>query len=181
MLRESGLWDQLEAEEADLFRAADGIWTSEQKSHTSSWCEQLRLLRWAIGLDAEIEPLAHVPKPHIGLTEGVLNPQQILARCKDRRELWEVRRERDRASDYTVRVISELIKRGVLDSDSLESAPEAVLRLWRDPSTDVIAGVKTVGELDDHTLCLLGSSALARLRYAEYLMEQLQAQTQLLI
>ncbi len=177
MLRKSELWGQLEPEEADLFLAADGIWTSEQKGHTNSWCEQLRLLRWTLGLDAEIEPLAHVPKLDLSLTEGVLDPQQVLARSKDTRELWEVRRERDRASEYTLRVISELLKRGLLDLDSLENSPEAVLRLWHDPSTDVIAGVKTVGELDDHTPCSLGSSAVARLRYADYLLEQLQAQT----
>lgn len=179
MLRKGKLWDQLEPGEADLLCAADGAWTSEQKNNMHSWCEQLRLLRWTLGLDADILPLAHVPKPDVSLTVGLLNPEQLLVRCKYIREIWEIRRERDLASEYTARIISELMKRGLLDSDSADGSFEPLLQARQDPSTDVIAGVKTVGELDDSALRSLGSTAVARLRYAEYLMEQLESQTRM--
>jgi hypothetical protein len=178
MLRKSNLWDQLEPGEADLFCAADGAWTSAQKNNMHSWCEQLRLLRWTMGLDADIVPLAHLPTPEVSLTERLLDPERLFVRCKDMRELWEIRRERDLASDYTVRIVSELMKRGLFDSDSLDGSLEPLLRARHDPSTDLIAGVKTVGELDDNTLHSLGATAVARLRYAEYLMDQLETQTQ---
>lgn len=126
-----------------------------------------------------MSPLAHVLKPSASLTVGLLDPEQLLVRCKYAREIWEIRRERDLASEYTVRIISELIKRGLLDSDSVDGFLELLLQARQDPSTDVIAGVKTVGELDDSALHSLGLTAVARLSYAEYLMEQLEAQTQM--
>lgn len=177
MLRKSKLWDHLEAGEADLFCAPDGAWTSEQKNNMHSWCEQLRLLRWTMGLDPDIVPLAHLPKPEVTLTEGLLVPEQLLVRCKRTREVWEIRRERDLASDYTVRIISELVKRGFLAVDFPDGSLDPLLRAPQDPSTDVIAGVKTVGELDENALRSLGSTAVVRLRYAEYLMDQLETQT----
>jgi hypothetical protein len=179
MLRKRELWDQLETGESDLFCAADGAWTTAQKNNLFSWCEQLRLLRWTIGLDANIVPLAHLPRPEVSVTEGLMDPGQTSIRVKAMREVWEIRRERDLASDYTLRTISELIKRGLIDSDSLDGSLGPLLRTWEDPSEDVIAGVKTVGELDDNALRSLGSTAVARLRYAEYLMDQLEAQTRM--
>ena len=177
MLRKSKLWDQLEAGEADLFCATDGAWTSEQKYNMHAWCEQLRLLRWRMGVDVDILPLGHLPRPEVSLTEGLLDPERLLFRRKDMREIWEIRRERDVASDYTGRIISELMQRGLLDSDSLNGSLEPLLQARQDSSTDLIAGVKTVGELNDDTLRSLGSIAIARLSYAEYLMDQLEAQT----
>ncbi len=176
-LRKSELWNELEPEEVDLFRRASGSWTSEQKRSVTSWCEQLRLLRWTFEIDGRLEPLAHLPKPDVRLTMGVLDPDQLIVQCKNTRELWEVRREKDQASKYAIHIFSELRRRGLLDSGLPESSPQTTSWLDHVPQADCIAGVNTISELDDNTLRSLGSTAVARYRYAEYLMAQLEAQT----
>jgi hypothetical protein len=72
LLRENGLWDKLEQAEADLASAADGNWSVEQQNQVLMWCEQLRLLRWVIGVDSELVSLAHFPTLDFSLSREVL-------------------------------------------------------------------------------------------------------------
>lgn len=55
-LREEELWEKLELAEADLASAADGRWSSEQEGYVVVWCEQLRLLRWVLGITPRLFP-----------------------------------------------------------------------------------------------------------------------------
>lgn len=58
-LRDRGLWSTLEPLERDLLSAPNGQWNGAQQNEATTWCEQLRLLRWALGIDGELLPLAH--------------------------------------------------------------------------------------------------------------------------
>lgn len=100
-LRDRGLWPKLERSELDLATVADGLWTLSQQEQTVEWCEQLRLLRWVLGVDAEIMPLAHFPPldfslPLELLQYGEIPPQQWSQPV----EAWEIRLERDLALEY---------------------------------------------------------------------------------
>ena len=61
-LRAAGLWDELTAKERDLMASPDGEWTIEEAKirFLRIWREQLRLLRWILGMDSELEPVNHL-------------------------------------------------------------------------------------------------------------------------
>jgi len=176
LLRRKGLWDKLEPAEIELVSAADGRWTVEQQNNVTKWCEQLRLLRWALGIDAELMPLAQFPKVDFSLARDLLDERLTVPDGTPIRKSWDLRVERDVALQYTARIIAELKGRDLI-------ANEVQLEDWTDrlraeslgASKDYLAGSKTIGELSDETLRLLGSIAVARQAYATYLSEQLNA------
>lgn len=173
LLRGAGLWDKLERPEADLATAADGLWSVEQQNHVLTWCEQLRVLRWAFGVDSELVPLAHFPALDFSLSQEVLRQGRPVT-SKPLLKPWDVRVQRDIATEYTARVVAELKARGLI-----AAGPE--LEGWADEfraksvgdSTDYLAGARTIGELDDDSLRRLGAFASARERYCAYLVELL--------
>jgi hypothetical protein len=175
MLRERGLWGDLEPLEAELASVADGCWSVEQHNHVPLWCEQLRILRWVLGIDLELIPLAHFPVLDLFLWREVLQPGRTPA-VKPLLKPWDVRNERDIARGYGARVIAELRSRGFLRDNALPEgwADEFRARFVGD-STDLLAGTKTISELDDNALRNLGSFAVARERYCAYLVDLLTA------
>ena len=175
LLCENGLWDKLEQAEADLTSAADGRWSLEQQNQVFMWCEQLRLLRWVIGLDSELVPLAHFPALEFSLSREVLRrgrSQSDKALLKS----WDVRVQRDVAMEYTARVVAEFKGRGLIAaSQELEGWADEFRAKSLGDSTDYLAGARTIGELDDGALRRLGSFAAARERYCAYLVDLLNA------
>ena len=83
---------------------------------------------------------------------------------------------RDAAVEYLARVVAELKTRGHLaeDPDLNGWADEFRAKVFG-PSSDYLAGAKTIAELDDQALRLIGSFAATRERYATYLVDQLNA------
>ncbi len=69
LLTQKGLWEKLDPTEKALASAADGRWTAEHRAEVRIWCEQLRLLRWTLGIDAELVPLAHNPQLDFSLAQ----------------------------------------------------------------------------------------------------------------
>src|SRR5205807_1866755 len=63
LLRRHGLWEKLEQPELEMVSVEDGLWATQQQNGIVEWCEQLRLLRWVLRLDAELMPLEHFPQP----------------------------------------------------------------------------------------------------------------------
>ena len=174
-LRKMGLWEKLHPAENALASAADGLWTAEQRMGVIAWCEQLRLLPWTIGIDAELIPLAHCPKVDYALVHDLLRGRVLIGRTPVRAP-WDLRGERDIAVEYVARIVAELKARSPI-ADSLE--PDD----WRDQlreqslgaSADYLAGAKTIAELAEEPLRLLGIVALSRSHYAGYLADQLSA------
>lgn len=175
-LRNRGLWEKLEAPERELASLADGSWTIEQQFGVASWCEQLRLLRWLLHVDAELMPLAHFPKVDLTLGGDLSSAvaeasnKQILSKVAD------LRVERENALGYLARAVAELRARGLVP---LDAGPEG----WGDElrqrllgaSSDLWVGAKTVADLDDESLRSFVRVAAARERYAGYLLDQLSA------
>jgi hypothetical protein len=177
LLRDAGLWEKLEGSERDLVTVADGKWTLEQQNEVVTWCEQLRVLRWILGLDAELIPLAHFPKVDLTISHALPGQRADARRTKPMLRSWDARMERDIALSYMGRIVAELKARGVI-----ASRPE--LDDWADQlrdeslgaSKDYLVGSRTIGELNNDELQSLCMTARARWRYAAYLVDQLSAE-----
>ena len=174
LLRKYGLWEKLESPELDLVRVADGEWTVQQQNDLVAWSEQLRILRWVLRLDSELVPLEHFPRPDLRLASGITDPQRIAAAEMLVLNSWDVRSERDVAWVYVARISAELEVRGKRDVVCDSWARELREDLYG-PSSDLLAGARTISELDDDTLMLLAIIASARARYSDYLADQLGA------
>jgi hypothetical protein len=173
-LRQNGLWDKLEAPELDLVSAADGRWTEEQQHQIPMWCEQLRLLRWTLGIDGELMPLAHFPRVDFSLARDLLGARDPSISRKSMQQSWDLRVERDRAAEYTARVVAELKGRNMIaDETGLEGWADRLREKSLGSSTDYLAGAKTIAELDEQDLRLLAAIAVSREQYADYLVDQL--------
>ncbi len=173
LLRKEGLWEVLEADEADLFRAADGHWTAIQLDQSVAWCEQLRLLRWTLGLDTNLFPLHYFPRVDISAAKGIVEAGNELFRGKKMLAPWDVRVERDVSSRYFLRCLAEKITRGQLVEPEADAWARTVREECHGPSTDLLVGVQTVGELDDEKLHRFWLCAYFRMRYANYLVDLL--------
>lgn len=175
-LRKQELWEKIKTEDGDLLRIADGHWTPEQINLMVQFCERLRLLRWVLGLDATIIPLALFPKPDASLTIDVRKKRQSLFSGKKMLEPWDVRLERDIARGYLLRCLAEQQSRGLINgvSEFAEWAKKVQSEL-ASASEDMLVGVKAVSELDDDELMYFSSIAVAREDYANYLIDQLTA------
>jgi hypothetical protein len=174
-LRDRGLWRKLEQSEFELASIADGQWTAMQQNQVIEWCEQLRLLRWVLRIDADIVPLAHFPKLEFSLAAQLFRDRDAV-RHGQTVEPWEVRTERDAALEYGARIVAEMKARGHIQDD-----PDVAC--WADEfrakslgsSTDYLAGAKTIADLREDELRLLGSLAVAPERYASCLADQLNS------
>jgi hypothetical protein len=176
LLRERGLWQKLEQPEADLTGAPDGCWSVEQRTQVVTWCEQLRLLRWVLGIDGDLLPLAHCPTLDFSLSAEVLRQARAPVGRKSAVASWDVRVQRDVALEYAARVLAELRARGLTaNSPEFEGWADEFRAKSLGNSTDDVAGPKTIAELDGAPLQLLGLFATARERYASYLVDQLNA------
>lgn len=173
-LRKLGLWEKLDSVENALIIAADGLWTAEQRMEVITWCEQLRLLRWTLGIDAELIPLAHYPRVDYSLAHLRRQARESISHVKPLRASWDLRGERDISLQYVCRVIAELKERSLIaDSAELSGWTKQLREQSLGASTDYIAGSKTVGDLTEEGLRLLALIANARAQYAGYLVDQL--------
>lgn len=172
-LRTQGLWDKLSLEEGDLLRAPDGYWTPEQIQQMVSWCEQLRLLRWVLGLDGEITPLAFFPRTDVSLSAEIVKHGRALFDGKELLNSWDIRVERDIAREYLVRCLIEWQSRESIHAsrEFAEWAAQARVQV-AGPSDDLLAGVKAVGELENDELAYLQLIAGIRENFSDYLIDQ---------
>lgn len=174
-LRQKGLmWEKLDPIEKALVSAADGMWTPEHRAEVVTWCEQLRLLRWTLGIDAELVPLAHNPPVDFSLAHYLWQGAEVAQSGKPIRASWDLRGEQHIALEYFARVVAELKGRPLIaDSAELHGWAEEFREKSLGASVDYLVGSKTIGDLDEGPLRLLGMIAHARSEYAGYLVELL--------
>lgn len=170
LLREKGLWEKLEPAEGDLLSSSVGTWTPEQLLEVHAWFEQLRLLRWTLGIDSTLPALAQFPEPDYNVKfdsfqDGIRAP----------RNSWDIRVERDIAAEYVGRVMAELDNRRLIAPNPDMGWASELRKEVEGDSTDYLAGSKTVAELDDEELQQFGALVVARWRYSGYLTDLLSS------
>lgn len=176
LLRKMGLWEQLDRHESELAMAADGLWTPEQRNEVITWCEQLRLLRRTLGIDAEVIPLAHNPSVDFSIVRDLLRDEPETQKEDITRASWDLRSERDIALEYFARIVAELKGRSPINNSAeLEGWADDFREKSMGASVDYLAGSRTIGEMDEDPLRLLGMTAHARAQYAGYLVDLLSS------
>lgn len=170
LLRQLGLWDDLEPGERELVSSPDGAWTDEQRSAVPSWLEQLRLLRWVLGIDGEIAPLNWQLQPDFALIRG-LNQQHFSVAHG-----WaDIALQRDIAAGYAARIAAEQKYRSLENfPGSVESELIALRDEFTGDSTDLLVGTKTIKDLDNSDLSLHEFLSWSRFHYAGYLLALLE-------
>lgn len=170
LLRQWNLWNDLEPGERELVSLPDGAWTDEQKSAVPGWLEQLRLLRWAFGIDGEIAPLNWQLQPDLALARGLDQRHFSLAHG------WaDIALQRDIAAGYAARIAAEQKYRGIEKfTGSVESELIALRDEFTGDSTDLLVGTKTIQDLDNSDLSLHGYLSWSRFQYAGYLLALLE-------
>ena len=140
------------------------------------WSEQLRLPRWTLGIDSELEPLTHFFQTYENLHRDLA--ALFVSEVPDAaiRIPSAARAEREIARGYFARVLAEMNSRRLLKitvdvATQLEHFRTSVLG----DSTDFLAGQRTVAELKNEELPGLATAARARMEYANYLTELLSA------
>ena len=128
-LIEGQLWPKLESAEADLLALPLGSWSSEQTEMGAQWVEQLRLLRWVLGIDEDAVGMDDPPQLHglllpVGWAEPAARPPMV------RRPPSEIRLYREGAQCYLVRALAELEARQLLDGEAFSSYARVWWR-WR--------------------------------------------------
>ncbi len=175
ILRQMRLWEKLDQHELTLVAMADGLWNEEQKAEAIGWCEQLRLLRWVLRVDAELVPLAHDPGVDFSLSHAVLEAGNLIV-ADSPRGAWEIRVELETAYGYLIRIAAEMRERAVIpESGETDAWMHELRKSLVGDSNDLVSGSKTIGDLDEVPLRQLGLMALARFRYAGYLVDQMGA------
>lgn len=170
LLRQRGLWERLDPTERALASIADGLWSVEQQGEVIVWCERLRLLRWTLGVDAEIIPLAHHPRVDYSLARQVLQEEAALRSVI--RASWDLRGERDIAEAYFARIVAELKGRSLVsDNAALDGWAEDLRKQSLGESNDFLVGPKTIEELDEGSLRQLGMVSHTRAWYGGYLVD----------
>jgi hypothetical protein len=154
----------------------DGAWTVEQASQVLVWSEQLRLLRWILGIDSELEPIDPVLPRDAKLIGGLWEPDASRIAKASIRIPSDARAERDFAEAYYARAVAEMTSRQLVavpveSVTELEAFRQSVLG----DSSDFLAGHRTVAELTNEELPALAMVACARVEYAGYLAELLSA------
>ena len=170
LIRERGLWDRLESEERTLLSSDTGTWTQEQKGRWIDWSEQLRLLRWLLRLNEDVAPLSDFPPPAVSLSVNVPAPEPTALRQRA-----EVGRILQSAEIYSARTLAEFRSRGLGLEGQLDPVMSDLRHEFVGDSTDLLAGARTIADLDDEELVFLMRTAVARYRYAAYLRDQVEA------
>jgi len=172
VLRDSGLWDKLPADERDLLMLPDGAWPDDQPQRVIEWSEQLRLLRWVLRIDRELAPLAHVPPIDYTLAREVLEGKAVPSQTP--LNSWDVRAEQDLAEVYHARALAEIQCRGLAPENArLAAWADAIRAQFQGESQDLPVGAHTVAELDEVQLQYLAALARAREQYAAELVDRL--------
>jgi hypothetical protein len=176
LLRSAGQWDELTAQERDLMSSPEGAWTIEQAEHVVAWREQLRLLRWSLGMDSVLEPIDHLVPHDAELHGGLWEPDASRFSDAPIRIPSDARAVHDLAQGYYTRALAEMTSRQLVN---LPVDTTAILEKFRQSvlgdSSDFLAGERTVAELRNEELPILAMIAHARVEYAGYLAELLSA------
>lgn len=174
-LRQAELWDELEPIELSLMSKPEGAWSVQERDGVIAWSEQLRLLRWILGVDSELTPLEHFPRPDVRLAGDLYHLDPKLASNVG---VWDVRSERDKSATYVNRLFAELERRNLLPASVADRrSPDDLQAEPLGNSTDLLAGVKTIADLDEQALRLMTAVSLARMQYAAWLVEYLSSDT----
>jgi hypothetical protein len=172
-LREGGQWDSIPATVRDLLLAADGHWTTEQIFSCRKCFEVLRCLRWVLCFDEELKPLTYLLKLDYSEAQQVLEQAGRFLGGRRLLPTWDIRVQRNEADAFFGRCYAEMICRGLIavsDEPTMTWASGVKDAMVQPHQRDVLVGVDTVAELDEHTLRYAAGTAFHRYHSLQLMM-----------
>ena len=167
----------MEADERSLAALGPNTWSLKDCSPLTAWCEQLRVLRWLLGVDGELAPIASSPTNYKEIANLALSVQATKI-CRVSSELQDVR---DLAWAYFIRIAAELQHRSLLSDTSLKSQAREELNDFRagvlGESEDFLLGAETVAASSSQLLLQIFALSWARYQYVAYLADLLNAES----
>jgi hypothetical protein len=154
MLRSRRLWDRISSYDREAMMIADGHWDWETINHAVSKTEELRLLRWLLGVDPYLPAVGQQLDMPARLAFDITNAPEKLLKTK-LRDLSDLRIAQNTANVYFLRCIAEGVSRGIFAAPTEEIrtwATEASDTLGGDHNEDLLLGRELVSEADDDLL-----------------------------
>jgi len=173
MLREHGLWEEMEAKDRDAVMMPDGHWDWSMINDVVVSLETVRLLRWALRIDYFLPVVGYQLRSEWNLAEELLTEAQWLKRSDKLIDLDSVRTAREAASTYFIRCWAEGVSRGYYQADDEESrewARTVSENLAGKNSEDLVLGATLVGEVGEQELRWATMVAARRKLFLEWML-----------
>ena len=123
-LRLLGVWESMPAASRNLLLLPNGHWTPEQQENIHSLLQSLLALRWALGVDNNLQPLDRMPAYTKDFT-SLLFDNSVVERISFI-DSWEIRAARDIAIEHAICFWIEAVKRNLIEQ---KLSPEEFLEV----------------------------------------------------
>ncbi len=163
LARSPGLWEEFTDEERDLLMAQEGSWAWEQVWPRVVRGEDVRVLRWVVGMDRVLVPFEFlkpdlVPAVEISVKPDLVNGERCMAP-------YDLRPAETMAQNMFARCLADGAARGWLEVTEPEERRQLLDladRAGADESGDLLIGSETVGKASLEQVRWIGQAALRR-------------------
>ncbi len=159
-----GLWTGFTPAEQELLRSQEGSWPWEEVWPRLLQVEDVRVLRWVLGLDQVLTPFEFLTRDMAPALEVTTEPQRVATgRCL---AAYDLRPAQTMANAMVTRCVAEAVHRGVIDEPNAAARHELVTlaeRMGADRGIDLLLASGTVAEADPTTLEWTAQTAIRRL------------------
>ena len=157
-----GVWEGLEEHERALLTGQEGCWPEGETWHMLMRSEDVRVLRWVVGIDEVLTPFEFLRQELMIAVDLTAAPGKVEG--KKCLPPWDLRPAQTVAQTMVARCAGEGMRRGIyegLDDDLVFFAE----RLDASPTEDLlIASGTTIGNASDEELQRVSQAALRRLK-----------------
>jgi hypothetical protein len=163
--RQVGVWESFSAEEREMLQSQEGSWTWEAIRPRMNQVEDVRVLRWVLGIDPVLVPFEFLRPDATPAVEITLKPEMIAG--KGCLASYDLRPAQSMAQTMFTRCVSEGVRRGTLTENNPEARRqllELAERMAADESSDLLIGETTVAKADPEMLSWIALAALRRIR-----------------
>ena len=159
------VWEIVPEADRELLRSAEGSWEWETIWPWITRSEDVRVLRWVLGIDQVLTPFEFLRSDLTVAVELTLRPDRVNGDvCL---AAYDLRPEQTIAQTMVARCIAEGIQRGLLDETDVEARRQMVElaeNMGSGENADLLAGSETVGQAKWDRIIWLGQAALRRTR-----------------
>jgi len=157
------IWRRLSSEEHDLLRSQEGAWDWEQVWPRVVRAEDVRVLRWVLGMDSVLTPLEFLEPDLTPVLEVTVKPGSVRGdKCL---ASYDLRPAQTMSQAMVTRCVGEGLRRGFLTEGNAEVRREYLAiaeRLAADESADLLIGAVTVAKADAEKIQWVAQAAIRR-------------------
>lgn len=161
--RADDTWATFSEKEQALLLSAEGSWADGDVWRSLDYIEDVRSLRWTLGMDSGLVPLEFVEldlTPALRITTDIRTLSGNICLPP-----WEIRPARDNARLMLNRCMGEGLRRGFYNHDDIETKTtlsDLAGELASTPSEDLLIGAETVATASEEKIRFVTITALRR-------------------